>query len=372
MGSCSSRQKAFCPQAKRVESLEELKHLYAGLDTGDVLLFNSASASHAGIRCCTKGEAVWDHVAVVIKRHVSDGPRTAPAVPQLCPAARPCGGTHDRYCTCVSPAEDLVELFEANPDGVHIYPLDEHLANNKEHRYHVAVVKRNAPLDAAQRAAVFDFINQVRGRAYEHTLTGACDLLHAACAVRKGCVCMSDKKDRTAEWVERQQHAMFCSELVAYVLAHAGTLKLAGVAGTPLDEGSEARSFMPQDFCDESRGSHTHWHDHASVSGQTDPSYAPVLLLQYEGSPYNTFLDEMREDLQRDANTSSRDLATYDANGDGVIDDEESKQMAEDGVIVSPHKSFSSRHLIPSETRAPESGNQEETESELPREQQRP
>ena len=44
---------------------------------------------------------------------------------------------------------------------------------------------------------------------------------------------------------------MFCSELAACALGSIGTLKLAGFDGTPVDEGDEARSFLPEDFADD-------------------------------------------------------------------------------------------------------------------------
>jgi hypothetical protein len=90
---------------------------------------------------------------------------------------------------------------------------------------------------------------------------------------------------------------MFCSELAACALGSIGTLKLAGFDGTPVTEGDEARSFLPSDFCDETGGSRQIWFDCVKAAGCEDP-YAPLVLMQFPGSPYAGFLEGLKKELR--------------------------------------------------------------------------
>ena len=215
---CSSRSRGFASDAARVESEDALRGVYASLDTGDVLLFQSTGSTACFTRCAT-GE--WDHVAVILKRRASDGPRVGPIPQQKIPGAHKCARN---YCTCVAEHEDLLEILESTAAGCHIYGMDDRLAKTVNHHTHIAVLKRNVAVTDEQRGQLEDFALKVRGRGYERLMSG--DLCHAAFAQ---CACCADGNDGHSggqEWVDGQQEAMFCSELAACALGSIGTLKL--------------------------------------------------------------------------------------------------------------------------------------------------
>ena len=147
---------SFCANAPRVSTTEELEQLYKTLDTGDILLFESTGAAGRITRSCTASQ--WDHVAVIINRKASDGPREGPVPKQKMPAAHRCA---PGYCTCVAEAEDVLEMLEATAAGVHIYPMDDRLSKTVNHHRHVAVVKRNEPITAEQCLKLGAFAQKV-------------------------------------------------------------------------------------------------------------------------------------------------------------------------------------------------------------------
>ena len=284
----------FCKNADRVSSEAELYALHAALDTGDILLFNSSSTTGCFTRCCTampceaEGAKEWDHVAVVVRRRVSDGPRLGPIPNQKFYGNHKCA---PGYCTCIDEAADIVEILEATAAGVHVYPLDERLAKLVNHHEYVALVKRRAPATQPHRIKLETFIRKVRGRSYEDLLNG--DMVNACCG---GSLCSESNQDALQEWVEDQQEKMFCSELAACSLGMLGTLKLAGFDGNG-SEGAEARSFLPRDFCDETGGSRAVW-NHSITS---DDPMESLKLLQYPGSPYHQFLQGLKVQLLKDS-----------------------------------------------------------------------
>ena len=112
---------------------------------------------------------------------------------------------------------------------VHIYGMDDRLAKTVNHHTHIAVLKRNVAVTDEQRGQLEAFALKVRGRGYEHLMSG--DLCHAALAQ---CACCADGNDGHSggqEWVDGQQEAMFCSELAACALGSIGTLKLGALGG---------------------------------------------------------------------------------------------------------------------------------------------
>jgi hypothetical protein len=102
---------------------------------------------------------------------------------------------------------------------------------------------------------------------------------------------------------------------------------------------------VPQDLCDESRGSRAHWHDcvSAACAGDKDP-YGPLVLLQLEGSPYSE-LAGARKELEHDRKhrDPAKMVQLYDADGGGVIDHEESETLAateKHAQKLTRHKSY--------------------------------
>lgn len=241
------------------------------------------------------------------KRKASDGPRVGPVPQQKIPGKHKC---EQGYCTCVAEPEDLIEILESTAAGVHIYGMDDRLAKTVNHHTHIAVLKRNEAVTEKQRGQMEAFALKVRGRGYERLLSG--DLIHAAFS-NLSWAFSKDKADGHAggqEWVDGQQEAMFCSELAACALGSIGTLKLAGFHGTPLNEGHEARSFLPQDFCDETGGSRQIWLDCVAAAGCKDP-YAPMMMLQYPGGPYATFLKGLKKELRQDYVNGTHNAARH-------------------------------------------------------------
>ena len=285
----------FCPSASRISTHEELRKVHGSLDTGDLLLFRSVGAAGFFTRCCTNTS--WDHVAVVTRRTVQDGPRVGPTPDHKFKGEHRCD---PEYCTCVAEAEDLVEIVEATAAGVHVYGLDDRLAKTLSHHEYVAVLKAHSKPTPEQQFRLEQLIKKLRGRAYEPLQSG--DLCHACCVRCCGERSKSNLRE-TQEWTERQQEQLFCSELAANCLAALGTLKLAafdvdgdGLVDVVDVDGHEARSFLPSDFCDETGGSREIWFE----SITSDDPYAPVVMLQYPGSPYESFLASLKKQLWED------------------------------------------------------------------------
>merc|ERR1711990_1018322 len=95
MGGCCDRE--FAHGVDRIATQKELKEIYAELDTGDILLFQSNGGTGCFTRCCTN--STWDHVAIIIKRTKEDGPREGPIPVQKEPAKHKCCPD---YCTCIA------------------------------------------------------------------------------------------------------------------------------------------------------------------------------------------------------------------------------------------------------------------------------
>jgi hypothetical protein len=152
-----------------VSTTEELEQLYSTIDTGDMLLFESIGATGRIARSCTGSQ--WDHVAIIVNRKASDGPREGPGPKQSCPAAHKCA---DGYCTCVAEAEDILEVMEATAAGVHIYGMDDRLAKTVHHHRHVAVLKRNVPITAEQCAKLETFVRKVSCGGWERASIVRC------------------------------------------------------------------------------------------------------------------------------------------------------------------------------------------------------
>ena len=76
---------SFCPKAERINSADKLLEIYKTLDTGDILLFHSYGTVPFLARGFTPH---WDHVAVIVRRKKSDGPRLGPYPKQASPGQR--------------------------------------------------------------------------------------------------------------------------------------------------------------------------------------------------------------------------------------------------------------------------------------------
>jgi len=288
MGCCSA---GFAKHAPRIASEQQLHDVYQSLDTGDLLLFNSGGATGCCTRCFTGAQ--WDHVGVIIKRRVSDGPREPPITQQASPADHQCA---QDYCTCVAEPESVLEILESTGAGVHVYAMDDRLARLANHHHYIGVVKRKQPPTDAQKLNLEEFVQKVRGRAYEALTSG--DMCHAwfmSC-----CCCWSDKQKMSRkerkEWLEKQEERFFCSELAACALGSLGTLDIKGNHQFDFSGNKhEARSFLPNDFCDYMRQ-----HDGRSLwneSTKVPELYESTQLLQYPGSVYDTFLKKLKKQL---------------------------------------------------------------------------